>query len=204
MDRNKIIVSLASLFLVVIFISAYAFSNTNYNPSGPKQTTTVLPSELYFAVGYANATITGYGNVMYVNATCREPLANYTLNSLNNTLNTLENNNSIFSFYTTGRKVAIDAGTLNGTSLYNYLYSRLNASEENCSLFSVTALAMLPKVVSMEIQTQKFQVAMPNSSRNFSIPVLLNKTAVSKVEVKVSALLTQNATVYGNVSVSGA
>ncbi len=201
MNKNNAIKALAALFFAVIFIISYS---TVFNFGSPAGTTTVAsrPATVY-AFAYSNAIVSEYTPVLNISVKCPDAAESIGVSAeISNAISALEANNSVRTFYSVSSHISLDAGNSNTIQIYNYIYSHLNASGEACAAFSSGALFLLPKVINFTVKTQTVQVVLQNSTRRFIAPINLTHNASLVAGVRIAAFLTQNATVYGNLSIT--
>ncbi len=189
MERKKLMQLIGSLFVFVIFIASY-LSFSSAAPIAKTTTTTIL--QTFPAIGYANATVIGYGNTATVYIICD---LNSTASKLSNALTTLENNGSINNFYSpTINTTLIYLNTMDPVRFKSYLENSLGENASHCISLSADTKLLLPKVVDFKINSQQYPIPIPNSTRSlsFSLPVGTNNT----VKLRILALLTQNGSIY--------
>ncbi|MDE1861163.1 MAG: hypothetical protein KGH72_05630 [Candidatus Micrarchaeota archaeon] len=197
MDRRKIIEILGGILVAAIFIFS-GVSLANYGGSSTANATTTINAQTVFAVGYANATITGYYPAMTVDITCKNAtLVNSSISILSNALTTLEGNNSVSDFYSSNNKISVSSGNSNSIQVYHYLYGMLSTDALNCTRFSGGVSIELPHNITMKVQTQSLKVYIPTSMRAHSLNTNLTMNLSGKIPVKVSALLYLNGTISG-------
>ncbi len=201
MDRKKLFEVIVAVGFALIFIISYA-SIGNFGTAVSSTTTSRAPPTVY-AYGFANAVVYGYSPQINVSVKCNNSIESTAVISLisNETAN-LESNNSVSTYYTIGKNMTIGAGSANSLQIYNHLYGKLNASEASCARFATGALIGLPPVVQMVVQSQKIPVAMSNATGRTLVPINFTQNMSLVIPVRVAAFLTQNATLYGNVSIT--
>ncbi len=198
MEKKALAQLALAFFIGLIFISSY-ISLTNYNSQ--QSATTTIPST-YFAQGFAEAKVVGYGSSLYFNLTCKSPairsLAN---NAISENLTVLENNNSVFNFYSSGRDISVEPGNMSAYQVYSFVSSKLNSTIYNCTSVLATILVKLPGIINLTVGTQKVGVQVPKVDSNASILLPINYTVGKPVRVKLSTLITANETVYGPINI---
>ncbi|MGC8662585.1 MAG: hypothetical protein ACP5RT_02245 [Candidatus Micrarchaeia archaeon] len=188
MDSKKIIQLLGSIFVMVIFVVSY-FAFGNYNPTS-KQTATT-PVQTYPEIGYANATVIGYGNTATISIVCN---LNSTSSIVSDLLNGLERNGSINNYYSPETNATIVyLGKIDPPNLSIYLKSNLNESTFNCISLSASTKLQLPQIIYLGSGLQKYPILLPNSTRimNFELPIS-NKITI---KLRILALVTDNMSV---------
>lgn len=201
MERKKLIELIGSIFVALIFFSSYAAFG-NFGAGGSNATTTITPSQTYYAVASGNASITAYSSVMNINITC----ANITSvsNVLNGRLTELQRNGSISNFYSQqAAYILVQAGNTSTYPLYQEL-SGIIGNSSACTHFTSTASVNLPGTMEFFVPTlgNRVQVSIPQSLRTYSLPIEFSNNMSGTVGVAVSTLLSPNATVYGTIKVS--
>ncbi len=199
MQKNSLSQLALALFIGLIFISTY-ISLTNYNSSQQTSTTTVPPTA--FAEGFAEGTIIGYGTPLYFNATCSNTIIqNASITSISNSLDILQKNNSISSFYPSGESIIVAPQNMNAYQINDFINETINATESKCiSSFAMTYVR-IPGALNLTANGQKILIPVPANSTNESI--ILNPTYKqgSTIRLKVSTLLTANGTIYGPINI---
>ncbi len=197
MDKKRITEALLAIFVAAIFISSYV-SLTNYNT--PQNATTTVPATI-FAQGISNAVITGYGGDLYLNITCaNHSAAAETVNTLTPYLTKLENNNSILNYFNPGWNISIAPENMSTYEIYASSLARLGRNYSGCVTGYATAFARLPQSVYLNTGTQVAPVQLTQRERNVSFASNLSWAAGTTLKVRVSALVLQNDTIYGPIS----
>ncbi len=80
--KRDIIMLIGSFFVAIIFITGYAANGSNSIPNANTTTIAQRNNNTIFAIGNANAIVTGYGNTFYINLT-KSNDSNITANALN-------------------------------------------------------------------------------------------------------------------------
>ena len=198
MEKNALVQLALAFFIALIFISSY-ISLTNYNT---QQTTTTIVPSTYFAQGFAEAKIAGYGTTMYFNLTCKNAKTmGMASNDLSENLTILEDNNSIFNFYASGRSFSVEPGNMSAYQIYSFVNRTLNSTISNCITDSAVTIIGLPSLINMTVGTQILNVIVPQNESNASIVLPLTYTVGTHIKVKVSTLVTSNATIYGPINI---
>jgi hypothetical protein len=196
---NKWIKIFGSFFVLIIFLASYAsLSGTG----APQQTTTTTVPQAVYAIGFANASIISYGPTMSVSLNCNSTkLLNSTTYFVSNILNALEKNDSINNYLGNNQNsFTIYVNRFNSSVVYGYIVSRLNATAKNCTSFKGQALVTLPSNMIFAVNGQNYSIQIPYNKRNYTVGAGFSSVS-NKAQVRVSALLTYNGTVYGNMSV---
>lgn len=190
-----------SIFLAVIFIVSY--SSIGLNIGQTTSTTTVKVQPTAFATSDANALVTGFSPSLNITVACKNSTLSASVFSyMSNSLALLEANNSVSIFFPIQHNISIESGNANTMQIYLYEHSKLNASASACAAFYTGEIVQLPSAMTFTVGTQKVPVILQTSSRYYTLPVTLSQNLSMSVPVKVSALLTQNGSIYGNLSVS--
>lgn len=197
MDKKRITEVLLAFFVAAIFVSSYV-SLTNYNT--PQNATTTVPATVY-AQGLSNAIINGYGGDLYLNITCsNRTVSAETVNTLTSYLTKLEDNNSILDYFNPGFNISVAPENMSSYSIYNSSMAQLKGSEHGCITGYATAFVALPRTVYMNTGTQVVPVQLLPNERNTSFTSKIGWPIGTSLNVKLSALITQNGTIYGPIS----
>jgi len=198
MDK-KVLTQLAlAIFVGIIFISSYV-SLTNYNS---QQAATTSTPATYFAQGFAEAKVVGYGTPLYFNLTCKSPATmSIASNIITGNLTILEDNNSVFNFFSSGSNISVEPGNMSEYKIYSFVSGNITPAVSNCISASATVIAELPSMVNLTVETQTAKIQIPQSSANTSILLPINYTIGTSVKVKLSTLVTPNGTVYGPINI---
>jgi len=198
MDKRRLTQLGLALFVGLIFISSY-ISLVNYNAQ-LTSTTTAAPA--YYAIGFSNATITGYGGPLYFdlasgNATVRAVAANI----ITSNLTILEDNSSVLNFYTAGRNISVEPENMSAYDIYLFISSRLNGTvAQNITVPYATAYALLPQTVNFTVGTQAAKIPIPSAYSNQSFISQVKYGLGSQVRVKITTFITQNGTISGSMN----
>lgn len=198
MERKKLMQALVTLFIAIIFVTSY-FSLTNYNTSQKNATTTVPPT--IFTYGIVNASVADYGGTMSISVSCGNA-TNATMSDFSAILSSLQANGSVVTDYSVGDRISVDIGSLNASSLYGYMARHATGAEMNCSTFSSSVVLLLPTSMQAQVQGSTYTIYLPESTRRYSLPATFPLNSTNNITVKVSALITVNGTVYGNLDVA--
>lgn len=195
MDKRLTQLALA-LFVGIIFISSYV-SLTDYNSQ--QSATTSIPVT-YFAQGFAEANVVGYSTPLYFSLTCNSPaIRSLASNAITDNLTILEDNNSVYNVFSSGRNISVEPGNMSEHRIYSFVSGGLNSTLSNCTSASATVIARLPSTVNMTVGTQTAPIQIPQSSANVSIVLPIKYTIGTSVKVKLSTTVTANGTVYGPI-----
>lgn len=197
MERKQLAKVGLAVLTAVIFLSSY-YTLVNLTPSTTHTTkakASAPPSTVY-VVGYANATVSGYGDTMNITVSCRGSNGTDTTSQINKVVAALEQNSSVYNTYSIGDTVLIEAGNMNTTSIYHYISSQLNSTSSACVRFSSLADLTLPDAVSLHVGSQSFTTPIPQNFRNQTLPATFQSSMPKSMGVKISALVTLNNTIY--------
>ena len=198
MEKKQLAKIGLALLTAIIFLSSY-YTLVNLNPSTttpPTKAKTTTPPTTVYGVGYTNATISGYGETMNITISCSGPNSAATTSQINKIVADLEQNGSIYNTYAIGSNILAEAGSTNITSIYRYIYSKLNSTSTPCTNFSSSANLVLPNSVNLHVGSQSFNTPIPTTFRNQTLPTTLESTMPKSIPVKISALVTLNGTIY--------
>lgn len=199
LQGKKLMEIIGSIFVALIFLSSYAAFGGG--AVSPNTTTTVLPSQTYYASARGTAAITSYAPVLNINISC----SNITSVSakLNSALVSLERNGSVSNFYSQqAAQILVQAGSIASNQIYGLLLSRIGAGSA-CTSFASSANVHLPSRMNFYVPSQKTSVLIliPGGLQSASVPVKFAQNMSGAVNVSVSVLLTINGAIYGNLSV---
>ena len=190
---------IGSIFVAVIFITSYAaFGGGGLAGNA---TTTAQPLQTVYAVAQGAANIISYGSTMNINVSCSN--VTYVSKQINDLLANLESNNSISYFYSQQLgQIMIQSGKEGVYANYNSISSYISANA-SCTGFTSSATVTIPKTMNFYAPLEKVStiVAIPGNMRNYSISIKFLKNMSNTLNVSVSALLTLNGSIYGNLSV---
>ncbi len=201
MDKKKIYQFLVALFVAVIFITSY-LSFINFGSPLAQNTTKPVPQTVY-AVGFANASIFSFTNLLNITVTCPAPNSTIVINNLTNTLNALQGNSSVLNVFPAGNNITIETGKLNALGVYARLYPDLDNSTAKCTAFKSAAVAHLPSTITMYVGTQTVSLGV-GGNNTYDIPLTIEQNLSNTIRVRVAALFTTNGSIYGNLSVTKA
>ena len=198
MDKKQLAKIGLALLTAAIFLSSY-YTLANLSPSSTPHTSktkaSAQPTTVY-GVGYANATVSGYGETMNITVACSGSNGTATTGQINTIVADLEQNGSVYNTYSIGNNVLLEAGSTNTTSIFRYIYSKLNATSTACTGFSSSASLVLPDSVNLRVGSQSFNTSIPTAFRNQTLPATLKSAMSKNIAVKISALVTLNGTIY--------
>jgi hypothetical protein len=198
-EKSRLVQLALALFVGLIFISSYV-SLVNYNSQ--QSTTSTIPAT-YFAQGFANAVVSGYTSPMYFNVTCSDhATASIAGNEISRRLNLLEVNNSVFNFYSSGRNVSVEPGNMSAQQIYSSVTGSMNQSAANCTLAYSTDVISLPAAANFTVGAQNIAVIVPRTQANATIVLPISYGIGSHVRLKLSTLVTANATIYGPIEIT--
>lgn len=189
--RNRIIITLGTLIVAVMFVSSYAsFGNNNISGSSTS-TTTIRNGSTIVVYGKAAGRVVNYSDNlnMTINANKLSNASNY----INTTLNGLESNNLIgsYNYLGEGRYAII----LSKMSLYNFSKVISANAVYNASVYGEEYLS-IPNSVALYYNTQKAQIALPNNEYGIYTSNILALN--SSINVSISAVVYTNGSLYNN------
>lgn len=188
---KKMIFTIGSLFVAVIFVTSYAaFGNTSNGSSST--TSTVLSGNNILALGQANGIIENYSYV--VNVTSLNASQNARLNM---TLLDMESNNTVISFFARNSTTyTAEISGIGAYQLYTYLTNTLNYS--NVTL-GATAFVRLPASINMQYGASSQQEAPVSLSPKNYTTYLPNVLPIgTRVPFKIQALITERGQIFNN------
>lgn len=189
-SKRKRLIEFASLaFVTVIFISSYLTFGNN-NVGGNSTTSTISNAPTFFAAGYVNATVTGYGSSAYVTL---PNVTNATEAAVSGVLSSLESNgtasfnnlNSTFQIY------------LNDIDAYSLQQLLVNATGEGNVMVRAPVKVSLPADLTLYYNSAAMPVHL--SQLNYTLTIVGLKPVGAHVNVSVHALITHNGSVYNNM-----
>lgn len=202
MLKTRIVQVLLVVFIALTFVTSY-ISLTTYAPQNSTKTTRV-PAQLYYAVGYENTTQSSYGTIMTISASCGNSTAKGNLiNNVSYFTSDLESNNIVANFYTSGQSLTVNPGSENALGVYETISNKF-ASSSNCLVYNSTVLIALPRTLSMKVGSQGVTVTIPQNMTQQSLPITFTNNVSTTMKVKITALISQNATIYQNIQVTRA
>ena len=86
--------------------------------------------------------------------------------------------------------------------MYTYFKEKLNATQFNCLGFVAPAYIRLPSTINFTINTQTIGIPINATSTNQTLLMPITDNIGNVLRVKVSALITQNGTIYGPLSIA--
>ncbi|HVA83042.1 MAG TPA: hypothetical protein VNF06_02670 [Candidatus Aquilonibacter sp.] len=203
MDIKKLIQILSAVFVAAIFIASYAsFGNNGSNLGSSGPTTTIAPQTVYGS-GNANAIVIGYGPTMSIFVKCNSiGLTNSTVYNVSLMLSNLEADNNVSnSFQPNQTTFTVYTGKLNSYQLASYLGSNMGTNSSACLSYRGQTNLQLPSNVTFAVQGQTVPLPIPQSLRNLEIFTTL-KPINANVPLRISALLTSNGMIFGNLSIT--
>lgn len=208
MERKKLTQLLLSIFIALIFLSSYAafVNNTNSNQSHTNPHTTITPPQTLYAYGFSNASIIGYNNTMNLLIACKNKAnSSFISSQLTQMFSRLEKNNTVSNYYPIQNTILVQAGNTDAHGLYRYIINNVNASVVSCLNFSSTAIVQLPSQLRLSIGKQTYTIYVPQNMSVYQLPVFLSPFVVNQINVKISALVAANGTLYSvNLTKTGA
>ena len=195
MDKKKLIQILGALFVFVIFIGSYV--SGGFGNSGNVSTTTIINLRTVAALTNVSASIVRYEEPMTIEINC----TNTTLGSIanatvSNTLLKMEDNNTVYSYYSRGENFTIDINT-NTTpmNIYGAFSKQLNASELKCTAFYSQAFVSLPQYINFSIGGQLVRVLVPQKLMNYIVKLHVTNSTTANVRV-FGIIIASNATLF--------
>ncbi len=195
---KRILPVLAAILVALFFITGFYLSpgSVGVTPSSPTSSSSTPPPTTY-GIATTNASIIGYNNTLNLSISCSNSSFTTAVNTkLQNTLNKLENNNSIYNFYSLPNQTLILAGTMNTSAIFNFINRNFNSSALSCLSFSAPAEILLPSTLNFYISGKTYTIPLFPSQRHSQIIEDLTNNAIKTVQVRVSALITNNGTIY--------
>ncbi len=201
MNGKKIIELIASIFMLAIFISSYAYITTIAPQQQSSNNTTNTTQPTLYAAGVTNASIIGYSDIVKLNIQCKNQSS--IANETSSLLGALEGNNSISNFYQSSiQSILVQTGSTNTTSLYNYLYGKMGNDSMACIQFSTNAEVKLPSQMNFTVEGKSFLLPIASSLQSYSLPINMTKNMSPMIKVRVAVLLTLNGTILSGPVVS--
>ncbi len=189
MDKKQALKLISSLFILLIFIASYAAFN-NAPPLVTKVTTTTVPAT-FPSIGFANATITGYGTTSRLEINCN---LSEIYPKLSNTLQKLELNNSIGSYYSPSANLTLlYMGNMTPLELYNYISNEFK-NESKCIEMNATTYLLLSPNAEFNISGKTYSLLIPSKYRNATLSMQVGN--YSSVRLRIFALITENGSIY--------
>ncbi len=203
LERKKLIELIGSVFVALIFLTSYAAFGGGA-PGNSTGTTTLTPSQTFYAVANGNATITSYSSVMNIDILCAN-VSNVS-SRISTALQALEKNGSVSNFYSQqAAQMLVQAGNLTTHALFLLLYND-SGSGAACTQFTSTANVKLPRNLTFYLPSQGNSaiISIPSSMQAYSVPITLSLNMSSVMKITASTLLTANGTIYGGIRVQQA
>ncbi|MEM3838957.1 MAG: hypothetical protein QXF01_00015 [Candidatus Micrarchaeaceae archaeon] len=192
---------IVSFILAIIFIISYSYLGLGVTPPAASTTTAEQPAA--YATAIANAIVVGFSPSINISVKCTNAeQTKQVYLAISNSIALLEANNSVSDFIPIGSNISVSSGNANSLQIYNYEYSSLNASAKSCVTFAGGEVVRLPPEITFDVQGQEIPVFIQNASIENMLPLNFSQNLSYTIPVKVSALLTQNYTVYGNMAVT--
>ncbi len=183
-----------TLIIAVIFITSIAALGNGGN-SNTQSTTTVPPrAATYLGIGYANATVAGYGNKFIITLINATPDLNA---SVSNVLNELSLNGSVLALIPSGNSYTVYQGNMSAYGVMQLLYSGVGA---NALALNATLQMSLPASVTLYINSNPVMVDLP-ANRTYSLQANSLYGVGTNIPVKLQASVYQNSSLYGTYAV---
>ncbi|MEM3177976.1 MAG: hypothetical protein QXT36_02210 [Candidatus Micrarchaeaceae archaeon] len=210
-DRSELLKFLGSLFIVVIFIVSYVSFSFQSGSTTSTITTTVAA---IYPLGRANLNVTpiAYSQSFDLVASHAQNCnLSYVINTLNETLLSMESNGSVSAFYLLhNNTMSVQSGTLESNAIYAVVESRLKPAYENCINFSANATVELPQGAYFSVQGQNVEVQLsdvgPQSMRiSFTgkQPASISAAAMALLSCSGSAAASPNCAILpGNLTLT--
>lgn len=201
MEKKKLAQAIGAIFVALIFLSSYATMGSKGGGSTP--TTTVPQVQTVYATARGAATVASYGSVMEINISC----ANVTtvFDKINSILSSMQSNGTIANFYyQQASQILVQAGSASNSSFT--LYKQLaNAIGDGfvCTTFSSSAGIQLPNTMRFYAPIAKTDllINIPADRKSYTVPFIFTSNLSKTINVSVSALITVNGTLFGNMTV---
>jgi hypothetical protein len=212
MNRKKAVEIIGSFLILLLLVGSYALSGIgNNNNQATSIITTINNGQaVLFATNYTIQNITDYENSMVININCSN--SSFNANTLNFVTQTLADMNASYGINENsyGNEIEITYSNATTMQIYNYIDSKINKTVyAECTVFDANAKVSIPNKIRFKITpiysaygNSSMIVSIPSQYSSFSIPVTLKNNMSQEVRLKVSALLTSNYTIYGNISVN--
>lgn len=208
MEKKKIYEILGSLFIAAIMIgsfAAYGGNATSPQPPSASQNAANNSTPFWHATNITVARIDGYNNFFYFAIECAN--SNATPVVLNKTYSTLGRMN--LTATEIGNR--IDVLSSSPITAYEYLSGNITKAEAECISIYANAEVNLPKRLIFHLNyiynpnvntTISFPV--PAQEELQQVPLIINSSNFnqSSMNIRITSLLTQNFTLYGNMSIS--
>jgi hypothetical protein len=198
-EKKKLIELIGSIFVAMIFISSYAAFGVGRITVNT--TTTVQQQQTFYAIAQTTANIISYGSTMNINISCQNVMN--LSRQVNDLLADLESNNSVSYFYSQqAGQIIVQSGKVDTYANYNSISSYMGVNA-NCTEFTSSATVMIPNKMNFYAPLQKSSmiILISNNRRDYSVPIKFVNNMSNTLNVSVSALLTLNGSIYGNLSV---
>lgn len=200
MDKKRLIELLGAIFVAVIFLTSYASFGTR-NSQVPKTTTTVI-SNAFYSTSTVDAAITGYGPALTINVSCSN--ASKVYGQVNNILLNYEKNGSVNTYFPQGsNQFQIESGMRSSYAIYLSMKQSLG-SNATCIVANPTFFIQLPSTVVFYTPALRSNetVILQKSQTKYEISARFEQNVSNVIAVYVSALVTPQGVVYGNLNVS--
>ncbi len=191
--KKKLLLFGGSLFVAFMFITSIGGFGNNNNSSSSATTTVSGSSAVYHAQGYANATVSGYSNNVYLVTTGLNATVNATVESI---LQSMMTNGTLQNYIAETNGFYAYLSTITPYQLQEYIDG--NSITAN-TVLQAQATVKLPSKMNLTYYTNKLNVTSPSTDQSVVLsPVLpINST----VNLFVSALVTPSSvgfSVYNN------
>jgi hypothetical protein len=212
MNRKKAVEIIGSFLILLLLVGSYALSGIGNNKNQATSIITTINNgqAVLFATNYTIQNITDYENSMVININCSN--SSFNANTLNFVTQTLADMNASYGINENsyGNEIEITYSNATTMQIYNYIDSKINKTVyAECTVFDANAKVSIPNKIRFKITpiysaygNSSMIVSIPSQYSSFSIPVTLKNNMSQEVRLKVSALLTSNYTIYGNISVN--
>jgi len=198
MEKKKLEMLIGSIFVFLIFISAYAsFSSPVSNNFGNRTNQSKTKVQTFLVSGNVNGVIVNYTDSasVYLN----NSKYNYT-SIVENTLNSYEQNNYIID-YTNGSKSNSFDILLQNISAYSLQQKLANITNNNIVCNS-TAILLIPSRITLQYGSQSITVFLPNKTTK-AVPISPLLPIGTNIPVHINAFVTKQGYVYNNnISIS--
>ncbi len=194
--------------MALILVVSYAAYGSSNNTSSTTVTTASQGSAYWHAVNTTNVQVNKFSSVFTVSMDCSNQTAdsaveNYTYNRISKLYNQSVQVTEL------GSSIYVNSGNWTSRQIYDYVERSLNATSAKCTVFDLNAHITLPSQLKFKLTylfssstPQTELVTIPSAYRNYTIPMAFADNITNSTNVAITALLTQNLKIYGNLTVS--
>ncbi|MGC8710021.1 MAG: hypothetical protein ACP5RF_00170 [Candidatus Micrarchaeia archaeon] len=202
MNKKQLLQLIGSLFVAVIFVASYTSMSNNALPAqnNPSRQTTTIGT--VYGYSFANATVTGYGSTATLSIGCNSVTQMNISSEISSMLIALGKNNSVSNYYSPASNVTlVYMGRMNMTQFYGYVSNSIGSNDMSCTSIQTDADVLLPSTLNFYVNSQAFQVTVPNSMRTQKVAVFMHKNMNDTLRLKIYMLVAANGSIYGNMSI---